>query len=136
MDVGELELRLPTVSEINEQMVEFIKDYVLRKSVDLLTRVSVDEHLPCDKLMAYLQDMDFDDIASTISSSRKPRKQISSEDRCCAKTSKGERCTRKRKTDRYCGSHCNSRPYGEIGDEEEVNKIRSKPTIKVRVDNI
>jgi hypothetical protein len=135
MDIGELELRLPTVSEMNEQMLDFIKEYVLRKAVELVNIISADENLPRDKLMEYIQQIDLEDI-TTISVERKPRRQIGSEDRCCAKTSKGERCTRKRKSGSYCGSHCNSRPYGVIEHEDDVSenvdvseKIRAKPTI-------
>lgn len=131
MDIGELELCVPTVSEINEQLVDFTKDYTLRKCAELVTKISADENLPRDKLMKYLQDIEFDDIASTISSVRKPRRQISPEDRCCAKTSKGDQCTRKKKNGKYCGSHCNSCPYGEV--EEEVDTIKSKPKIRVRI---
>ena len=89
-------------------------------------------------------DIDFNEISSTISLSKKTRRKIESHERCCAKTSKGDRCTRKRKTTRYCGSHLHSRPYGEI-DEDELPAdasvsipipipipIREKPVIKVK----
>lgn len=141
MDIGELELRIPTVSEINEQIVEFIKEYVRQKVSEILTEVASVENLPRDKLMLYVRRINFDDVSSTINSVKRPRKKVESGDRCCAKTSKGDRCTRKRKDLLlFCGSHETSRPYGEIdsGDEsdtssiESIPKERSKPVIKAK----
>jgi hypothetical protein len=133
MEIGELELRIPTVSEINEQMVEFTKEYVRQKVSEVVTEISSDENLPRDKLMMYVRKINFDDISSTIFS-KKPRKKIESEDRCRAKTSKGDRCTRKRKNPiLFCGSHETSRPYGEIDSEKtSLSKERTTPIIKVK----
>jgi len=133
MDVGEVELCLPSVSEMNEQFVQLLKDYAMRKASDLLTQIASTENLPRDKLMAYLHKMDFDDIVTTISNAKRPRKKIESKDQCCAKTSKGDRCSRKRKEGTYCGSHLVSRPYGEVTDtEDSVPLERPKPCIKVK----
>lgn len=137
MDIGEIEARIPTVSEINEQLVDFIKDYVKRKVSDALTRVASQENLPRDKLMMHIQDIDFDDISSTISSTRRPRKKVDSKNRCLAKTSTGGRCTRKRKDTKYCGGHEVSRRFGEaISSDEgelELNGPKKKPLIKVKI---
>lgn len=146
MDIGELELRIPTVSEINEQMVEFVKEYVKQKVADILTEVASDENLPRDKLMMYVRKINFDDISSTINSVKRPRKKVDSYDRCRAKTSKGDRCTRKRKdTLLFCGSHETSRSYGEIDSDDEsesintespIPKERTKPIIKVKTKSV
>lgn len=133
MDIGELELRIPTVSEINEQLVEFIKEYTKQKVADILTEVASSEQLPRDKLMMYIRKLNFDDLV-TLNGLKKTRKVLSTKDRCFAKTSKGERCTRKRKDDLpYCGSHESSRPYGDAVDEDDVVKVKTKPLIKPRI---
>ena len=79
MDIGEIELRLPTVTDINDQLVDFVKDYVMKKTSNVLVKISQQENLPL-----------------------------------------------------YCGSHENSRPYGEVETCIPVDK--SKPIIKVRAD--
>lgn len=147
MDIGELELRIPTVSEINEHMVEFTKEYVKLKIAEILTEISADENLPRDKLMLYIRKINFDDISSTVNTVKRPRKKIDSKDRCKAKTSKGDQCTRKRRDDMlYCGSHETSRPYGEVDDvgpspdpsrssspsPKTKTQSRSKPIIKMK----
>ena len=130
MDIGEIELRLPTVTDVNDQLVEFIKDYVKKKTSNVLVKISQQENLPRDKLMCYVHEIDFEDVSTSINTKR-PRKKVDNKDRCLAKTSKGCQCTRKRKTSNYCGSHENSRPYGEI---ESAVVDKSKPIIKVRAD--
>lgn len=151
MDIGELQLRLPTVSEINEQLVEFTKEYVKQKVSEIITEISANENLPRDKLMLYIRRINFDDISSTVSSVKRPRKKLDSKHRCRALTSKRDRCTRKRKDDLlYCGSHESSRPNGEISDNDDddvdvtddddsskdddtsTHIVRTKPTIKVK----
>jgi hypothetical protein len=135
MDIGEIEARIPAVSDINEQIVEFTKDYVKQKLSDMLTLISVDENLPRDKLMLYIHKIDFDDITSTIANSKKVRKTLDTEHQCKAKTSKGIRCTRKKKNGSYCGSHINSRPYGEITTDitPTPTETKIKPVIKLKV---
>lgn len=149
MDIGELQLRLPTVTEINEQLVEFTKEYVKQKVSEIITEISADENLPRDKLMLYIRRINFDDISSTVSSVKRPRKKVESRNRCRALTSKRDRCTRKRKDGLlYCGSHESSRPNGDIADSDDNDDtdddslssrddattlvVRSKPTIKVK----
>ena len=44
-------------------------------------------------------------------------------DRCCAKRSNGEQCTRKKKnSEEFCGTHMKGKPHGIINDEENSNK--------------
>jgi hypothetical protein len=130
MDIGEIEVKIPAISEINEQFVELTKGYVKQKLVDLLTFISIEENLPRDRLMKYIHQIDFDDINSTVANSRRTNKHIDAEDQCQAKTSKGVRCTRKKRNGAYCGSHLSSRPYGEIDSYEET---KIKPVIKLKV---
>lgn len=135
MDIGEIEARLPTVSDINEQLVECIKDYTKKKVCDILIHISSEQNLPRDVLMNYVHTLDFDDITSTISSTKRIRKHVESNERCRAKTSKGEQCTRKRKEKEghYCGSHINSRPYGEVDNESKPKpSVKTKPVIKTK----
>ena len=43
-------------------MLDFIKEYVLRKAVELVNIISADENLPRDKLMEYIQQIDLEII--------------------------------------------------------------------------
>lgn len=127
MDIGEIEARLPTVSEINEQFVETTKDYVKQKLTEVLMMIAHKEQtLSREELMKYLDMVDFEDINMTVVHARRSRRKISSEDQCCALTSKKVRCTRKRKEGMFCGSHTNARPYGEI--EEHHTELEHDDT--------
>lgn len=120
MDIGEIEARLPTVSEINEQFVEVTKEYVRQKLAEILVLIAHKEQtLPREELMKYLDMVDFEDINSTVTLSKRARRKINAEEQCNALTSKKVRCTRKKKNGLYCGSHTNARPYGEVSEEPE-----------------
>jgi hypothetical protein len=131
MDIGEIEARLPTVSDINSCLTEFTIEYTKRKVADVLSQLALDKNLSRDSLMHYITDLAFDDLMPSMTTAKKLRKKVDTGDRCCALTSKGERCTRKRKGDssgRYCGSHCNGQPHGDATVDDE----RLKPVIKIR----
>ena len=132
MDIGEIEARLPSITDINDQLVDFVKDYVCKKTSSILVRIAQNENLPRDKLISYIHEIDFDDISHSIVT-KKPRKVIDTKDRCFAKTSKGDQCTRKKRHEHFCGSHQNSRPYGEF--QHKLGATKNKPCIRVRETN-
>jgi len=136
MDIGEIEARLPTLSEINGCLTEFTIEYTKRKLADVVAQIALDRNLSRESLVHYITDLSFDDLLPSMASSKKLRKKVDTGDRCCALTSKGERCTRKRKGDgsgRYCGSHCNGQPHGDVLDDVDD---RPKPLIRVRKQDI
>lgn len=128
MDIGEIEARLPTVSEINEQFVEVTKEYVRQKLTEVLLLIAHKEQtLSREELMKYLDTLDFEDINSTVTLSKRSRRKINAEEQCHALTSKKVRCTRKKKNGLYCGSHINARPYGEIDEEPHRSDPEPEP---------
>lgn len=114
MDIGETEIRIPSLSVMNSQMVELIKEQVVNHLTKILTLVADEEQIPREQLLKHLANLDINEANSTISLSKKSRKEIDPAQRCHAITSKGKRCTRKKKEGIYCGSHSHTRPYGSI----------------------
>ena len=138
MDVSEIPCYLPTVSAINEKLTDIVRSMYRRNLETLLLDLSERTHMGLDTLRElYLNDLEKCDFTSVMVLPKAARKRVSVTQRCCAKTSKGECCTRKRKNDKYCGSHENARPYGEFECESESSQqntdgIKKRPIIKVR----
>lgn len=114
MDIGEISIFLPSVSQINDELTGVIKTHCTKAIEEILSDIAETYRIPIDELNEkYLKVLDFGEISVL----GRGKKSIDTKTRCCAKTSKG-RCTRKRKTGLFCGSHEHSRPYGEIDDSE------------------
>ena len=55
---------------------------------------------------------------------KRVKNSIPVENRCSAKRSNGEQCTRRKKGDHdFCGTHCKSVPHGLIGVKEQSQKV-------------
>lgn len=122
MDIGEITAFLPSVSAINEQILQLAKDQCRKHLETILQDIAETTNLPLASLREkYLSELDFGDF-SNLSVAPKFRKKVDSKSRCCACTSKGARCTRKRKSEKFCGSHEHSRPYGVIANEDDVSE--------------
>ncbi len=135
MDVGEIAVYLQSIGSVNEQLVKIIKDQCRKHLEIILADVSETTGVSLSELREkYLCDIEIGEFSSA-SVLTKSRKKINTAIRCCARTSKGGRCTRKRKTERFCGSHEHSRPYGEITNDDEsslteTEHIKRKPVVK------
>jgi hypothetical protein len=86
-----------------------------------------------EKLCNYIDNYVEINITSEDFIKRKRVKNIvPSYDRCKAKRSDGDRCTRrKKKGGDYCGTHCKGQPHGVI-DEEQQKPTFKKITVKAQ----
>ncbi len=109
MDISPLEVRIPSISDLNQHISDCIKKEV-RKHVDAFVhRVAQGEDLSYDVLKdKYLKFTDSDAVEFVT------KKRIQEEEQCLARVSSGKRCSRRCKDGKkYCGGHFNTRPYGE-----------------------
>jgi hypothetical protein len=131
MDVSEITVYLQSIGSVNEQLLKIIKDQCRKHLEAILCNIAENTDISLSELrQKYLSDIEFGDFMNS-SVLTKSKKKIETSLRCCAKTSKGDRCTRKKKIDRFCGSHEHSRPYGEISNDDDSSiTMRSKPLVR------
>ena len=128
MDVGEITVYLQSVVSLNEKLINIIKDQC-RKNLEIIL-IDIAETTGCslsELRGKYLSNIDLVEFANSYELA-KSKKTIDSKIRCCAKTCKGDRCTRKLKKDKFCGSHEHSRPYGEIVNSDN-DHLKHKPIV-------
>jgi len=124
MDVGQISVFLPSVSFINEQITKMADVLLLERLEQILIDIAESEQIPQDKLLVkYLHTAGND----------KSKKGLLQSMRCQAKISDGGQCTRKRKTERFCGGHENSRHFGEMSHESI--EVKQKPVIRVKINS-
>lgn len=113
MDFEHVQTRLPTLSEINDQLQLCINDGAKEVVQQLLHQIAAGEGLAYD----YLHER-YGSSINVETSGKKPRAQLSSDLRCLAKISNNGRCSRKRKDGLYCGGHATKRPHGAFGEAD------------------
>lgn len=136
MDYGQSVIRLPTLSQFNENLQPSLNEHIKKKNMQLLTAIADGENLSIRYLLEKYGG--FIDTEQNINvTQRKQRKIVPGKERCMAKKHDGERCTRRRKqidgeSNLYCGGHINSRPYGQFEqsqiDDEELCSVDSNNT--------
>jgi hypothetical protein len=52
------------------------------------------------------------------------KNNIPNYERCCALRLNGERCTRKKKNENFCGTHIKGIPYGSIEDKQNTTNVK------------
>jgi hypothetical protein len=52
------------------------------------------------------------------------KNNIPNYERCCALRLNGERCTRKKKNENFCGTHIKGIPYGSIEDKQNTANVK------------
>ena len=115
MDMNkDIEIRIPSITQLNGHITEIIKKEVKNQIEDILYRISKGEDIPLEHLKAYVPDIN--DVCGT---NIKPvKRKIDQKEQCQAKVNNGDRCSRRCKPPHvYCGGHTNSRPYGQIENE-------------------
>lgn len=113
MDISQLEVRIPSVSELNQHIADSIKKEVRKQMEAFLHRLAKEEDLSFDTLKEkYLKSSAATDQQTAATS--EPVKKIKEDEQCKARVSTGNRCSRRCKGMSYCGGHLNARPYGEI----------------------
>ena len=116
--MSQVEIRVPSLSELNDHISEAIKKEVKKHVENLLHRISQGESLNFDIIKEkYGMNTDVNISSQAL---KIKKKKINSIDNCQARVSAGDRCSRKCKhPDVYCGGHINSRPYGIISEDSD-----------------
>jgi hypothetical protein len=117
MDISQVEVRIPSLSDLNAQISECIRKEVRKQMESLLHHLAQGENLSIDYLKEkYLRLTDVENV----SVSKQAKKKINGDEQCRARVSTGKRCSRRcKQPDVYCGGHINSRPYGETEEADE-----------------
>ena len=116
MDISQVEVRIPSLSDLNTQISECVRKEVRKQLEGLLHHLAQGENLSIDYLKdKYLRLTEVESLAVT----KQSKKKISCDEQCRARVSTGKRCSRRcKQPDTYCGGHINSRPYGEIEEAD------------------
>jgi len=131
--VGETPVSLPSVVTINKELNNLVINTVKARVKFILSDLSEHYGLPQNELLSrYMTDAIKIESDEQGNLSKKVKKQIPIEERCLAKISNGELCSRRhRPGQKFCGGHLDSRPNGEMSlDDLVVNK--TKPVITVK----
>ena len=119
-----MEIRLPPLADLNLKINQTIKKEVKKNLELILYRISKDEGLSLEGLIAKYMHIEDNGAPVLTKTSKKP---ILDEEQCAAKVSNGDRCSRRTKGDnKYCGGHLNSRPYGEIKSTGDLSSSLKK----------
>lgn len=86
------------------------------------------------ELLKFIYDFDTLEISKDDFAKRKRSKSVVPfYNRCIAKKSSGEQCTRKKKCDsEFCGTHDKNRPHGEINEYDKDENILKKVEIWIQ----
>jgi hypothetical protein len=119
MDISQFEVRIPSISDLNQHITECIKKEVNKQMDAFLYRVAQGEDLSFDtlkdKYMKSAQSSAHFTTDMDSATTKDSKKKITDEEQCRARVSTGKRCSRRCKgKDTYCGGHINARPYGEL----------------------
>ncbi len=126
MDISQVEVRIPSITDLNQHISDTIKKEVRKQMEAFLRKVAQGEDLSFDKL----KDKYMSSVAGSGAgvpgsgeaelSATTSKKKISEDEMCRARVSTGKRCSRRcRLPDIYCGGHLNARPYGEVNKIDE-----------------
>ena len=105
------------------QLKNDLKNMITEKNIKIIDN---NENDVSNMIFKYIYDYERLELTNEDFKKRKRIKNIVPVfDRCNAKRSNGEQCTRKRKDDEiYCGTHIKGTPHGSIQlDKEAVNPI-------------
>ena len=113
MDISQLEVRIPSICDLNQNISDCIKKEVRKQMETFLHRIAKEEDLSFDVLKEkYMRSSSA--TATADYSQSEPAKKFKEDEQCKARVSTGKRCSRRCKGTEYCGGHLNARPYGEI----------------------
>lgn len=114
------------VKRLNEKTYNMFNDFVsdLNKMMDD-TNINQDIKF---KIRCFASNYQFGLFTCDDLLKRKRMKNIViSSDRCCAKRSNGQQCTRRHKDDsKYCGTHNKGQPHGLIDDKIIENIVKKE----------
>ena len=111
---------------LNKKVETFIttfKDNIREKA----TQLGLSNDSKSAQLLQYIYDYDRLSFNKEDFQKRKRVKNfVPIFDRCCAKRSCGEQCTRRRKDDsEFCGTHAKGTPHGIVVENQNDNKVNT-----------
>lgn len=107
-----------------------MEEYLLEFKEDIKNKATELGLLSCpnfSSLLQYIYDYDHLILDKSVFEKRRRLKiSVNLGDRCCAKRSNGEQCTRRRKDNAtiYCGTHLKGVPHGSCETTEEPDKTQ------------
>ena len=105
-----------------ENYITTLKENIREKSIELGMN---DEKM--NDLIQYIYNYEkFQIVKDDFTKRKRTKNTISYFDRCCAKRSNGEQCTRKKKDAcEYCGTHTKGIPHGIVEDNNSKSNDES-----------
>lgn len=97
-----------------------VKETILGKLDKIISNCDSDTNSELIKLYEYISSVKIDPVEKKSRS----KNNIDPTSQCCALRADGNRCSRKKKNQDFCGTHIKGRPHGEFNiTEPEKNKI-------------
>lgn len=115
---------------LNKRIDDYVmafKDDIKGKMIQLGMEKVENAHL----LIQYIYDYErFQFLKEDFSKRKRVKNSVSHFDRCCAKRSSGEQCTRKKKEGyEYCGTHVKGVPHGIVEETTNIDADGNKVVI-------
>ena len=104
-------------SRINKKVNEYIQSF----KMDMCSKLNNVSFENKNDLIKYIYDYDnFKLVAEDINKRQRNKTTICSSERCQAKRSIGEQCSRRRRAEcKFCGTHAKGQPHGVL--DESLN---------------
>jgi len=122
---------------MEKRIHEKVSSYVNNFKSEIKTFIEDNEKIAFSEksdLLKFIYDFNSIEINKDDFAKRKRSKSVVPfYNRCIAKKSSGEQCTRKKRCDsEYCGTHDKNRPHGEISDQDKEENIFKKVEIWIQ----
>ena len=118
---------------INEKVIDYIDKLKsnIKKHIEKIDNMTFNQK---SELLQFIYDFDTLKIEKEDFAKRKRCKSVVPfYNRCIAKKSSGEQCTRKKRCGLdFCGTHDKNRPHGEIGECDKEEQILKKIEIWIQ----
>jgi hypothetical protein len=112
-------------TRINEYLSQYKND--IKKWIDTNNiQVNSENGESCkSKFLDYMFDYQSIELSKQDFQKRtRAKNNIPNYERCCALRLNGERCTRKKKNDEFCGTHIKGIPYGSIEEKQATTNLK------------
>jgi hypothetical protein len=119
--------------KINKKVDAYLREYKINiaKKINAL-KLNQDENIK--DLMDYIYNYEMLVISNEdVTRKKRIKNTVPQYERCVAKRSTGEQCTRRRKDDHlYCGTHIKGTPHGIISDTSEEHETVKKVNVWIQ----
>lgn len=112
-------------TRINEYLSQYKND--IKKWIDTNNiQVNSENGESCkSKFLDYMFDYQPMELSKQDFQKRtRAKNNIPNYERCCALRLNGERCTRKKKNEEFCGTHIKGIPYGSIEEKQAITNLK------------